>query len=154
MIDKMRVSRLLQMGLLLTFLLPFFPGGCAHTNDDTKNYKIADSTRVLDSIAAIEAMAKRISDSIDIAKQDSILLNEKGSSKQANQQSTSITDELSKKFSILKIFLRPNDDYSGLALVIELFSDFIFEFGIVFAFIPNPSIGIKSLMTVIRDFIQ
>lgn len=150
MIDRIRVSRLLQIGLLLTFLLPFLQGGCSPTEGNISS-KIADSTRILDSIAAIAAEAKRINDSIDAAKQNSISIYKKdtiGNSKQANLEDNTITDKLSMKSRILKIFLRPNDNYSGLALVIELFSIFISEFGIVLAFI----LWTISLIIKFKDF--
>jgi hypothetical protein len=136
----MRISKLLQIGLLLTFFLPFFPKGCGPSMEELETQRISDSTRLQDSLAIVQAEAQRITDSINSSRQqDSISKQCKDSLKVAQQNSSNdkneITDKLSKKSKILKSVLRPYNNYTGIAFVIDLFTTFINGFGVLIAFL-------------------
>jgi hypothetical protein len=136
----MKISKLLQIGLLLTFILPFFPKGCSPTSEEIEAQRISDSTRFQDSIAIVQAEGQRISDSINNSKQQDSIVKQNKDSVGVYQHNNSndkneITDKISKKSKILKSILRPNNNYTGIAFVIDLFTTFIYGFGVLIAFL-------------------
>lgn len=152
-----KLSRYLQILLLLAFLLPFFPKGCLQPSQDDLNAKIdADSTRVSDSTAFIDSL-KLINPKINIDSAynahiaypikidsnkkiepiavDSVSKTISTVEKQEKNDKSDFATELSEKSRILKLLLRPNDNYTGLAHVLNTFF-YIFNYaGITIAFI-------------------
>lgn len=153
MINIMRISKLLQIGLLITFFLPFFPKGCGTSEDEIESQRIADSTRLQDSLAKVQAEVQRVADSINYSKQmDSLGQQRKDSIKVVGRDNSSgkneITDKLSRKSKVMKAILRPNDNYTGFAFVIDLFMTFIYGFGVLIAFL----LWIIGLIIKYKDF--
>jgi hypothetical protein len=155
-----KLSRLLQAGLILMFFLPFFPKGCEYpSKEELEAQRIGDSIRVADSIKLIDSL-KLINPLINIdsaykASQTNHLYNDSikradnivADSAQKIKDTTviaptkesddpdDISTKLSKKSKILKLLLRPNENYTGLAYVINTFLQIINYAGITIAFI-------------------
>jgi hypothetical protein len=125
------VSKILQVILLLSFVLPFFPPGC-----DTKK---ADS----DSVNSTTYSGKDSSavNSKTIQSSDSL-------SNSYEKSKPKITDKLSKKSKLLKLILRPDDNFSGAGYLIEFTGFFLFECGVVLAFF----LWLLSLIIKLKDF--
>lgn len=144
---SIRYSKLLQIGLLLTFFLPFFPQGCEP--------KQAVEAPMVDSIVVA-----------DTVRQDSIVLTTK--SEQAdtlktvalgntiqNADKTEVTTDdnelstrISKKSAFLRLLLRPNNNYTGIASLIDCYSLMEFGYGLGIAFI----LWLIALIIKIKDY--
>jgi len=145
---KITLSKLFQIGLLLTFLLPFFPQGCepkqaenAPTTDST--FIAVDSLRQ-DSSELSNQIEK--SDTLETAVSENTTqnTNKTGEKNEDNELSTKI----SKKSTFLKSILRPNNNYTGIASLIDFFSIIEFGYGLGIAFI----LWLIALIVKIKDF--
>lgn len=130
-----KYSKLLQIGLLLTFFLPFFPQGC-------EPKKAEEAPRTDSTIVVVDtvrqdsnqlAQGKGQPDTLKTAGAGNITDN-KGQ-KQASNEDDALSTELSKKSTILKFMLRPNDNYTGIASLIDCFSLLRIGYGLGLAFI-------------------
>ncbi|MDD4993994.1 MAG: hypothetical protein PHR83_17370 [Paludibacter sp.] len=132
---RIKLSRLLQIGLLLTFLLPFFPQGC--DPKQAENVPTPDSTFVaVDSLRQDSnelTMQIEKSDTLKTAVSENTTQNtdKTGEKNEDNELSTKI----SKKSTFLKFLLRPNNNYTGIASLIDFFSILEFGYGLGIAFI-------------------
>jgi len=145
---SIRYSKLLQIGLLLTFFLPFFPQGCEP--------KKAEKAPMVDSIVF----------AADTVRQDSMELTAKneqadtlktvalGNTTQ-NTDKTEVTTEdnelstkISKKSTFLRLLLRPNNNYTGIASLIDCFSLLELGYGLGIAFI----LWLIALIVKIKDY--
>jgi hypothetical protein len=151
---KVRISKIISILILLSFLLPFYPSGCAGLGpsaaekaEKAKNDSIAVAAKeetIKDSLASIGILNK---DSLEAAinkagKKDSCtccateakdsLSTPSGSS---NSNDFTITDRLAKSSKIAKVLLRPNNNYSGLGFLIDYFLAWISYSGTIIAFI-------------------
>jgi hypothetical protein len=145
---SIRYSKLLQIGLLLTFFLPFFPQGCEQ--------KQAVEAPMIDSTVV----------AADAVRQDSIVLTAKneqadtlktvalGNTTQNTDKTEATTDDnelstkISKKSTFLRLLLRPNNNYTGIASLIDCFSLLEFGYGMGIAFI----LWFIALIIKVKDY--
>lgn len=147
--------KLLQIILILTFFLPFFPQGCEN-KEQQQEQEYLDSLRVADSINLVISRKSVDSRDIDSTFQN---VNEKKmdtnglvssqpklsnsdaipTARESNSKSDESNDSYSQEFSkgnkILKLLLRPGKNVTGIAYVIDTFLDVINYFGITIAFL-------------------
>ena len=122
---RIKFSRLLQIGLLLTFFLPFFPKACESKQTDVAPK--ADSTIVAvsqESGKIKQADTLKTSVVKNIAENDGLSNDEKYISKR-----------LSHKSPILKTLLRPNDTYTGIGFLLDYSVLLRFGYGLGLAFV-------------------
>jgi len=145
---SIRYSKLLQIGLLLTFFLPFFPQGCEQ--------KQAVEAPMIDSTVV----------AADAVRQDSIVLTAKneqadtlktgalGNTTQNTDKTGVTTDDnelsirISKKSAFLWLLLRPNNNYTGIASLIDCYSIMEFGYGMGIAFI----LWFIALIIKVKDY--
>ncbi len=145
---RIKYSKILQIGLLLTFFLPFFPQGCES--------KKAEETAVLDTTIVV----------VDSLKQDSLELTQKNehadtlksaeitngtinnNQKQERKSDNELSTIISQKSPIFQILLRPNGDYSGIGSLIDSFSLLQFGYSLGIAFI----LWIIALIIKLKDY--
>ena len=153
---KINYSIILQIGLLLTFFLPFFPHGClkpeqaAPATDsvavDTAHI-VADSTSI-DNSSTIDStsLVKNIEET-DSVKSDSIYNSSHNTNNPSNEDKE-LSLILSNKSIILKCLLRPNNNYTGIATLLDTIGLFQYGFSLGLAFI----LWIISLVIKLKDF--
>jgi hypothetical protein len=145
---RIKLSKLLQIGLLLTFFLPFFPQGCEP--------KKAEETPKQDStIIAVDSLRK---DSIELTTQIEKTDTIKTAVTENATQNTDKTGEgnddnelstrISHKSTLLKSLLRPNNNYTGIASLIDCFSLLEIGYGLGIAFI----LWLIALIVKIKDY--
>lgn len=145
---SIRYSKLLQIGLLLTFFLPFFPPGCEP--------KQAVEAPMVDSIVV----------AADTVRQDSMELTAKneqadtlktvalGNATQNTDKTEVTTDDnelstrISKRSTLLKLLLRPNNNYTGIASLIDCYSFMEFGYGLGIALI----LWLIAMIVKIKDY--
>ncbi len=143
---EIKLSKLLQIGLLLTFFLPFFPSGCESkkaeevTNQDTA-FVAADTLRQ-DSIKQTDQTLD--SDTITTTENT----NQKSDTTKTATEDSNLSTKISKKSTVLKLLLRPNNNYTGIASLIDCFSLLGFGYGLGMAFI----LWIIALIVKLKDF--
>jgi hypothetical protein len=143
---RINISKLMQIGLLLTLFLPFFPKGC-----EQKNAQAAPKPN--SSIVTVDTLEKVSSELINKNGQSDTLKTAKFKNGTINKAQVLNEDDewsatLSSKSKILKMLLRPNDDYTGVANIIDSFSLLKLGSGLVFAFI----LWIIALIVKIKDY--
>lgn len=124
-------SKYLQIGLLFTFFLPFFPSGCkgnAEPVDDLSAPIIEEPYIAQDTSSIDTSLSSVLVPSAEV--DTSIIKNQITNS--SNEEET-ISDILIKKNSFLKVLLKPGNKYSGIGYIID-FSVFIIYFGIFISF--------------------
>ena len=126
-----KISKYLQIMVLLAFFLPFFPAGCEP--------KKAETTPVTDS--TLIAMDSTQTNTKLTASTDSITQSN-DSTKQG------ITEKLSKKSKLLKLILRPDDNFSGVGYLLGVSEILILECGAAIAFI----LWIIGLVVKLKDY--
>lgn len=160
---KIKVSKILQILLLLTFFLPFYPRGCDNGIDKKVMEKAradsiasADSLRLVDSILKVhpninldsfvrkQNFKYHITDSTHhvntkSCKSDTV------KNKISTQEDTlnnaesfdpsNISEYLSKKSLIIKILLKPNGNYSGIGYLLDSIVGLIIYCGIWIGFL-------------------
>jgi len=146
---KIRYSKLLQIGLLLTFFLPFFPQGCEPTKKATEAPR-ADST-----IVATDTLRQDSNQLTQGKGQQGTLkttvtgnVADSKDRKQAADEDDALSTKLSNKSAILKFVLRPNGNYTGLATLIDCFSFLRYGYGLGFAFI----LWLIALIIKLKDY--
>ncbi len=152
---KIRFSIILQIGLLLTFFLPFFPQGCMKVADEgpAVDTTAVDTTAVVVDTLCTDSLLKDSTDlvqepeKVDSSKASTIDNSNQNTNKPRNKEKE-LSESLSDKSIILKNLLRPNNNYTGIAVIIDLFSIFQFGFGLGLAFI----LWIISLIIKLKDF--
>ena len=145
---SIRYSKLLQIGLLLTFFLPFFPQGCEQ--------KQAVEAPMIDSTVV----------AADTVRQDSMELTAKneqadtlktvalGNTTQNTNKTEVTTDDnelstrISKKSTFLRLLLRPNNNYTGIASLIDCYSIMELGYGLGIAFI----LWLIALIVKMKDY--
>ncbi len=143
---EIKLSKLLQIGLLLTLFLPFFPSGCEPkkaeevTNQDTAF--VAIDTLRQDSIKQTDQRLD--SDTITTTENT----NQKSDTTKTATEDSNLSTKISKKSTVLKLLLRPNNNYTGIASLIDCFSLLGFGYGLGMAFI----LWIIALIVKLKDF--
>lgn len=113
------VSKYIQIVVLLSFLLPFFPSGCEPKK--TEEVQGTDSTMVRTDTSRTDTSKLVMANPAVNQGNDSIKQN--------------ITDKLSKKSGILKLMLRPEGNYSGIGYLMVVFKNLATDYGVAIAFI-------------------
>lgn len=144
---RLKLSKLLQVGLLLTFLLPFFPPSC--------EYKQAVEVSSADSkVIAVDTLRKESSKQTNENNQTDTLKSATAvNTTPKDKNKETIADDgssarLAQKSPILKLILRPNGNYSGMGCLIESCSMVAFGYGLGIAFI----LWIIGLIIKLKDF--
>jgi hypothetical protein len=141
---NLRISKIINILLLTSFLLPFYPTACgtskAQKAEIAKQDSIAIAAKeqaILDSIAALENMKADsiVSSKAEIIRtsKDSICNTSKVDSTN-NIKSLTTTDKLKGNKLIYNI-LRPNNHYSGIGYIIDLFFQYVGYCGTMTAFL-------------------
>lgn len=145
---EIKLSKLLQIGLLLTFFLPFFPSGCEHkraeeaTNQDTTQVTV--DTLSEDRITQTENML----DSDTLLKTPTEITIQKSDTTTKVPTDSNLSTKISKKSTILRLLLRPNNNFTGIASFIDCFDFLLFGYGLGMAFI----LWIIALIIKLKDF--
>lgn len=145
-----KVSKYLQIGLLLTFFLPFFPSGC----NEGQTESVSDSMKALEvpapehvyTSAQIDTLIKfdSYADSLNKGKTDSI-------NPEKSDKEETVSDKIIRHVSFLKILLKPNDKYSGIGYIIDVFWSLVTSFGIVLS-LALWIIGLRLKIKGNKDF--
>jgi len=104
-----RISIVLQVLIVFSCLLPFYPTSCSQKQIESK---LADSIAVLDTFA-VNSNQDTILESLDTAS----IFSDNMQSDTANE--IKLTDELAAKSKLYKMILRPNNNYSMLGFIID-----------------------------------
>jgi hypothetical protein len=145
---RIKLSKLLQIGLLLTFFLPFFPQGCEPKK--AENTPTADST-----FLAVDSLKQNSSESTNqMGKSDSLKTTVAKSTTQntdkteGNNEDGELSTKISQKSPFLKFLLRPNNNYTGVACLIDCFSLLELGYGLGIAFI----LWLIALIIKLKDY--
>jgi len=143
-----RYSKLLQIGLLLTFFLPFFPQGC-------EPKKAEEAPNVDSTIVAVDTVIQNSRDLVQGNKQADTIKTAAFENTAHNKDKSEVTtddSELSTRFSkkskVLKFLLRPNNNYTGIASLIDCFSLLEVGYGLGIAFI----LWLIALIVKLKDY--
>jgi hypothetical protein len=145
--NKTAFSKWLQVLVLLTFFLPFFPKGCE--SKKAEEAPKADSIKV-----ATKKTTENIT--VDSSKQLAIdttnidTVNVKTTSAATNENKVtdeSLSETIMKKYKFLTPVLRPAGNYSGIGYVIDSIQYFVL-FGAVLAFL----LFIIGLFVKLKDY--
>jgi len=141
---KIKISKLLQIGLLLTFLLPFFPHGCEFK--EATGTSTPDTTTVAtDTLKHKSSILTSGDGKLDTLKTAAVDNTVKTGE---NNKEKDLSLVIAQKSSILKAILRPNDNYTGIANIIDCFSMLGLWYGLVISLI----VWIIALIVKIKDF--
>lgn len=167
-----RISRYVQLLLLVSFFLPFFPKSCAPSAQELEANAIADSTHYADSVKKANPGANidsilNIKDTVSYRHEDKISGKNTTSGldssaisniavkndstkpkKESESDDNSLSEKLSKKSKLLKAILRPGSSITGIGYVLDLFQLYLCGFGIITAFL----LWIISLIIKYKDF--
>lgn len=145
---KLKLSKLLQIGLLLTFFLPFFPRGCEAKK--AENAPAVDSTVVtVDTLRQVSSKLTKENEKSDTLKTAAFgNTTQKTEKKEPKIEDKELSARIAKKSSIVKLLLRPNDNYTGIASLIDYFSFIELGYGLGIAFI----LWIIGLIIKLKDF--
>ena len=145
---RIKYSKLMQIGLLLTLFLPFFPKGCEQKNAE-------DKPTTNSSIVTVDTLKQESNELKKKTVQSDTLKNAELKSAGINKDQTQASDEedelsakLSKKSTVLKLLLRPNDDYTGVANIMDGFSLLELGYGLTFAFV----LWMIALIVKLKDY--
>lgn len=143
---KIKYSKILQIGLLLTFLLPFFPKGCEQQKEEEPT--IQDSTIVTnDSLRNDSIKLTQLNEQSDTLN-TAIVENTAKDNNQELKNDKELSMKISQKSPILRMILRPNDNYSGIGSLIDSFSLLQFGYSLGIAFI----LWIIALIIKLKDY--
>jgi hypothetical protein len=157
--NQIRISKYLQVLVLLTFLLPFFPKGCEQKKSDEamvmkqiKEVKPVVTVSETENGAAVNGGLLQPnktfpSDSISI---DSLMTLSEEATPKSEKQLT-MTEKLSAKSPLLKLILLPSTNYSGLGYVMDMLESSIGyanQFGVVIGFM----FLLLGLIIKLKDF--
>ena len=145
---KIYYSKLLQIGLLLTFLLPFFPKGCDQKNAQVSPAK-SSSIVTVDSLKQ-DSNSLAMKNELTVAKKSTASTNGDNNKIQSHDSvgETELSTMLSSKSQLLKVILRPNDDYTGLSVVIDGLTLLKLGSGLLFVFV----LWIIALIVKMKDY--
>jgi len=145
--SQIKLSGFLQIGLLLTLFLPFFPSGCEP--------KKAEEVTAIDTTAIVNdsltrdssklALVAEVPDSTTTVTQQTA---DNNSKTDIPEPEPKLSKTVSEKSSILKFLLRPNDNYTGVGYLLDLFELFKYGYGLGVAFI----LWIIALVIKFKDF--
>jgi hypothetical protein len=145
---SIKYSKILQIGLLLTFFLPFFPLGCnpkqAEEAPNTDSTVVFVDTLRQENIALIQHSEQSDTTKTAISENSTQSTNKTEVEEEGNGLSTKISN----KSPILKLLLRPNDNYTGIGSLIDFFTYLEFGYGLGIAFI----LWLIALIIKIKDF--
>lgn len=145
---RLKLSKLLQIGLLLTFFLPFFPQGCepkqAETTPTQDSTFVADDSLRKNSVELIRQIEKTDTIATAITNNTTQNTDKIGEGNQGNE----LSNRISNKSTLLKFLLRPNNNYTGIASLIDCFSLIEIGYGLGIAFI----LWIIGLIIKLKDF--
>ena len=143
-----KYSKLFQIGLLLTFFLPFFPQGC-----EPKNAEVAP--KVDSTIVVVDTLRHDSSDLTQGNKQADTIKTAAFENTAHNNDKSEVTNDdselsirFSKKSTILKFLLRPNNNYTGIASLIDCFSLLETGYGLGMAFM----LWLIALIVKFKDY--
>lgn len=145
---SIKYSKILQIGLLLTFFLPFFPQGCKPKQ--TEDVHMSDSTFVFidtlrqESIALTQQVQQPDTTNSAIYENSSQNTN----NNEVEEEGNGLSTKISKKSMILKLLLRPNGNYTGISSLIDFFSALKIGYGLGIAFI----LWLIALIIKLKDF--
>ena len=145
---RLKLSKLLQIGLLLTFFLPFFPRGCEPKQ--VENAPAVDSTVVaVDTLRQDSCKLTKENEKSDTLK-TAVFGNttQKTEKKETKIEDKELSARIAKKSTILTLLLRPNENYTGIASLIDYFSFLELGYGLGIAFI----LWIIGLIIKLKDF--
>jgi hypothetical protein len=145
---KIKISKLLQIGLLLTFFLPFFPQGCKPKQ--AEEVPMTDSTIVSVDTLRQESIALTQQDQQSDTAKTAIYKNstQNINKTEVEEEGNGLSTKISKKSKILKLLLRPNGNYTGISSLIDFFSALKIGYGLGIAFI----LWIIALIIKLKDF--
>ena len=145
---SIKYSKILQIGLLLTFFLPFFPQGCkpkrAEEAPSTDTTFVSVDTLKQENIALIQQNKQSDTTKAAIFENSTQITNKTEVEEEGNELSTKISN----KSPILKLLLRPNDNYTGIGSLIDFFIYLEFGYGLGIAFI----LWLIALIVKLKDF--
>jgi len=145
---SIKYSKILQIGLLLTFFLPFFPQGCkpkqAEEAPNTDTTVVSVDTLRQENIALIQQSEQSDTTKTAISENSTQSTNKTEVEEEGNELSTKISN----KSPILKLLLRPNDNYTGIGSLIDFFIYLEFGYGLGIAFI----LWLIALIVKLKDF--
>jgi hypothetical protein len=145
---EIRISKLLQIGLLLTLFLPFFPSGCESKKAEEASVQdtaiVANDSLSTDSVK--QAARKLDADTVATTTTENSI--QKSDTTKKESEDSNLSTKISKKSSILRLLLRPNDNYTGIASLINCFSFLQFGYGLGMAFI----LWVIALIVKLKDF--
>src|ERR1035437_5492107 len=131
MMTLKKISKILQVLLLLSFLLPFFSQGCTP--------KEAEKASTNDSTIVVQDNFKNVTSAIAITDSNQ---------QKVDSTKNGLTDRLSKNSTLLKVILRPNDNFSGIGYITEVFLLLFVQYGAALAFI----LWIVGLIVKLKDY--
>ena len=158
--NPIRISKYLQIIVLLSFLLPFFPKGCEQKkSDEALSIQKIDEVQPPEINTATENNEESThegllspnksfpSDSISI---DSLMMLNEEKSIQSEKNLT-LTEKLAAKSPFLKLILLPSTNYSGLGYVMDMLESsygYANQFGVVIGFM----FLLLGLIIKLKDF--
>jgi len=137
-----KISRYLQIILLLTFFLPFFPSGCIESSyeDSVDSLEVTEApVSQIDSSCTdssyITDTSLSINPGIDTLTVDSLKDKSRSHDTSSNSAKETISDNLIKRVSFLKYFLKFDYKYSGIGYIIDTILLMVIGFGIIISFV-------------------
>lgn len=145
---RIKYSRILQIGLLLTFFLPFFPQGCEPKK--VEEPPTPDSTVITaDSLKQDSSQLAKQKEKSDTLKTVVFENTTQNTDKtKTTNEDNELSTKISQKTTFLRFLLRPNNDYTGIASIIDCFSILEFGYGLGIAFI----LWLIALIVKIKDY--
>src|ERR1035437_1711774 len=142
---KIRISKLLQIGLILTLFLPFFPHGCVI--EKAEGVSLPDSTSV--AVDTLKHESSKFSTHTDKSVTSKTIAIENTNKTQVEKdEKIDLSMIIANKSPILKVILRPNNNYTGIANIIDCFSLLGLWYGLVISFI----LWLIAFIVKIKDF--
>lgn len=128
-----KLSKYLQIGLLLTFFLPFFPVGC----EEEQKVTVSDSAKTIQTTVP---EPEELTTDDTLVKKDSPIesvKDEKSGSAipEKMDREETVTDQIIQRAHFLKILLQPDNKYTGIGYIIDVFWPMVSSFGIVLSFL-------------------
>jgi len=145
---RIKYSRILQIGLLLTFFLPFFPQGCEPKK--VEEPPTPDTTVITaDSLKQDSSQLAKQKEKSDTLKTVVFENTTQNTDKtKTTNEDNELSTKISQKTTFLRFLLRPNNDYTGIASIIDCFSILEFGYGLGIAFI----LWLIALIVKIKDY--
>lgn len=145
--NKTAFSKWLQVLVLLTFLLPFFPKGCEPKKAEEAPH--VDSIQVAKDTAGAGIAADSSSQlAIDSTNEDTTKVKTTSvANNEDKDNDESPSEMISKKFKFLTPVLRPSGNYSGIGFTIESIQYFML-FGTGLAFL----LFVIGLIVKLKDY--